>query len=703
MKNSSKYPIIQLDPLKLEAGPEGILFILRHAGLPDVQCILEVPVFEINRRVRSDFIYKGITGETALRGNGREITLYYTSYGEPPLELTVSLRHYPGSPILRMRYCLKSIPNVELTKITGKDNILYFRLKAQGITEAALTEYQLSHFDPVAHTYQPNVEKYSTAELRNGLSFTGPVALFHTPQTTLLAAYEHGADHPDGFFTFEVPDSTPDPQLILRARKGNYYAGQPIGPEKPWESVWLELGLSPTPLESFLPRYRNFFLNEICQNQQSRQPYIFYNTWNFQERNRYFNGRPYLESMNYDRMMAEIEVAHQLGIDVFVIDTGWYIKTGDWQVNRQRFPDGLREIKRKLDGYGMKLGLWFNPTVAALTSKIYLEHPEYVMTYQGQPRWRGPIWETEESTTMCLASGYAEAFIETMVRLYHELGVTYFKWDAISQYGCDSPFHDHGTAANSAEERWECYGYQMGLQMIRIVEEVSRRCPEVIVDFDITEGGRFVGLGFLSVGKYFLINNGPYFSDFDIPNWVKMEPNTINVFFYAGAARPRICRKGYAFDGLIPSILFLTHYLPDPPAFSQRNSLASLVLGGNGIWGDLVSLREEDIHLLSTCIADYKRVAQAVTHAYPRVHGFPGSSPEIHEKIEPNSANGLIAFFTVAPGEYTYLTQPLAVDKLVEVKSAEAWEITPDRRLRIRVKLEKDDARIVYLFGLMTA
>ena len=36
-------------------------------------------------------------------------------------------------------------------------------------------------------------------------------------------------------------------------------------------------------------------------------------------------------------------------------------------VNRQRFPDGLASHQSaKLDGYGMKLGLWFNPTVAAV-------------------------------------------------------------------------------------------------------------------------------------------------------------------------------------------------------------------------------------------------------------------------------------------------------------------------------------------------
>ncbi len=37
------------------------------------------------------------------------------------------------------------------------------------------------------------------------------------------------------------------------------------------------------------------------------------------------------------------------------MDTGWYEKTGDWQVSTSRFPDGLKTIRARLDSYGMKL------------------------------------------------------------------------------------------------------------------------------------------------------------------------------------------------------------------------------------------------------------------------------------------------------------------------------------------------------------
>jgi alpha-galactosidase len=309
--------------------------------------------------------------------------------------------------------------------------------------------------------------------------------------------------------------------------------------------------------------------------------------------------------------------------------------------------------------------------------------------------WRGPVWETEESTHMCLASDYAMDFVETMVRLNRELGVCYFKWDAIGQYGCDSPLHNHGDEHNSPAERADCYAYELGRAMIKVVEEVSRRCPDVIVDFDVTEGGRFVGLGFLSVGKFFLINNGPYFGDFDIPGSVKIDPNTINVFFFPGPARPRICRQGVRYDPYIPSILFLTHYLPDGPRLSQDNSFAALALGGNGWWGDLLALSPEETAYLGAQAAQYKRVAAAATRAYPRITGFAGSSPEIYEKLDPVSSSGLVVFFTVTPGRMVYYTQPLP--GCPQVVGADAVEMLADGRLKLTVDLEKNGARVVYV------
>jgi alpha-galactosidase len=705
-------------------GP-GVLINWHMPERPDQPHVILAPTFEVDGKLRDDFSYTGISAQATLANGGEELEFRYISYGEPELLLRVTFRKYFDSPFMRVRYRLTASAPCILTKANGKDNLTYLTTPFPEGEAGALTEISLSQFEPVLHSYLPAIETYDVAEAFAGRSFSGPVMVLESEQYSLLVAYEHGADTPNPFIRYEMrpavaiperfldaevhqeevrramesktPPPDADPFLALAAVRGNYYHGQPIGPDHAWESIWLELGMVPGGIEQLLPLYRSYLNDEMCPNPTTRKPLICYNTWNYQERNKLYNGRPYLESMNLERMLAEIDVAHRMGIDVFVIDTGWFDRPGDWQVNLQRFPDGLREVKRKLDGYGMQLGLWFNPLAAGLASQVYRDHPEYEMTWDGKLSNHWVVWETEESASMCLASDYADAFAQVMLAFRENLGVTYFKWDGIGQYGCNSPLHHHGAEANSPEERGDCYAFQMGVHMIKMIEAVTRRYPEVIVDFDATECGRFVGLGLLGAGRFFLINNGSYARDFDTPETLGIAPY-MNMFFYPGPARARVCRRGSLFDVVVPSNLYLIHYLPDGPELSMRNSLASLVLGGNGIWGDLPALGEKEVRFWAENLADYKRVAAAASRAYPVMRGFVGASPEIHEKIDPVTGKGFVSFFTVTEGEFTHLTQPANFAGLSAVKGADHWEATPDGRIKITVKLGRDDARVVFLF-----
>ncbi len=104
------------------------------------------------------------------------------------------------------------------------------------------------------------------------------------------------------------------------------------------------------------------------------------------------------------------------------------------------------------------------------------------------------------------------------------------------------------------------YAFQLVQQMSRIADKLAKACPEAIVDYDVTENGRAVGLSFLSSGRFFLINNGPYYQSYDIP--YDREKTNSNIFFFKGPARTWICRSPLGFDRWIPSLLFLTHYFP---------------------------------------------------------------------------------------------------------------------------------------------
>ena len=611
----------------------------------------------------------------------------------PALHATLVFRIAESSPVVRFRYEIYSTSPAHLTRKTGADRLDYFTLSLADLKE--VREVRFSEFQEATHSFTLSERTVRPEDLDNALRFMGPLFAASDGRDSLLVAYEHGSQVPDAFLEFRAGVHR---VLSLSAVKGNYLNGQPLTADRPWRSVWFHAAAHAGSIDALAPLYRDFILRDLDLAGGSRTPYIFYNTWNFQERNKHWYKQPYLASMNEQRMLAEIDVAHAMGIDVFVLDTGWYEKTGDWAVSTKRFPNGLAPIQARLQSYGMQLGLWFNPTAAAVSSAMLAHERANVMSRNGKQGKPGEVWETEASHSMCLVSPYADAFADKLIEVAKATGARYFKWDAIGQYGCDSPNHLHGGEANTPVERADSYAFQLPAYMARIVERLNAAVPGAIVDFDITEGGRAVGLGFLSAGKYFLINNGPYKFNYDLP--MDFEKDNWNLFFYPGPARTWICRTPLTFDKWIPSVLFLTHYLPDDPIESQAVNLASLVLGQNGIWGDLPKVSPAGVGFIGDALRHYKQVRDDVTAASPLRSGGVGGTPEIHEKLAANG-RGAVAVFATVPGDFTYVTSArpaLSEWHFGDVKIAR----DATGHARIRVHFEKPGAAVVF-FGATAA
>ncbi|MDR3717451.1 MAG: alpha-galactosidase [Bryobacteraceae bacterium] len=607
----------------------------------------------------------------------------------PSLHATLIFRLAPDNPVVRFRYELYSTSGEKLTRASGRDCLDYGAVSLAALP--VVREVRFSEFQEATHSFTLSERQIEARDFDNGLRLMGPLVAASDSRNALLLAYEHGSQAPDAFLEFRLAASR---ELRLQAVKGNYWNGQPLTPERPWRSVWMHAAVVEGDIDALASAYRTFLLRYQSEAAESRKPYVFYNTWNFQERNKWWYGKPYLESMNEQRILKEIDIAHAMGIDVFVLDTGWYEKTGDWQVSRKRFPNGLEPIRARLDSYGMKLGLWFNPTAAALSSRMYASQQASVVTRDGVAGKPFEVWETEASQSMCLVSDYADAFADKLIEVAHQTGARYFKWDAIGQYGCNSGNHHHGTAANTAAERTESFAFQLPLYMARIAERLSAAVPDAIVDFDITEGGRAVGLSFLSAGKYFLINNGPYKFNYDQP--MDLQKENWNLFFFPGPARTWICRTPLTFDKWIPSVLFLTHYLPDDPLGSQSVNFASLILGQDGIWGDLPRISPAGVSFWGEALRHYKQVRDDMAASAPLRSGSVGGTPEIHEKIAPSGRGGVVLFAT-APGEFTYVTHARAVHGFWQSGPATV-EFDSAGRARIRARLDKPGALVV-LFG----
>ena len=297
---------------------------------------------------------------------------------------------------------------------------------------------------------------------------------------------------------------------------------------------------------------------------------------------------------------------------------------------------------------------------------------------------------------MCLVSHYWESLADRLIALSKELNVKYFKWDAIHQYGCNSPHHYHGNESNTPEERADSCAFQIGIYMEKIVNKICAECPDVIVDFDITEGRRSVGLGFLSVGKYFLINNGPYYHNYDIP--YDNQKIWSNIFVNPGPARTWICRTPLTFDKWIPSVLFLTHYLPDDPINSQDINLASIILGQNGIWGDLPKVSKEGKARFNEILSKYKTVRDDITAEAATKSGMTGSGFECYEKISSKSGKGVVCVFSNVKDTFRYITEKKTHNSVWSSVPAKVTKLE-DGTSMIEVSFEAGGAAMIF-FGV---
>jgi alpha-galactosidase len=232
--------------------------------------------------------------------------------------------------------------------------------------------------------------------------------------------------------------------------------------------------------------------------------------------------------------------------------------------------------------------------------------------------------------------------------------------------------------------------------MCYVVDRVCAAVPEAIVDFDITEGYRAVGLAFLSSGKYFLINNGPYYFNYNIP--FDSEKDNWNIFFHPGAARGWICRTPLSFDKWFPTVCFLTHYLPDDPWENQTMSVASLILGQHGIWGDLPKVSPEGTAFIGKALGLYKQIRSDATEAALIRDGAVGGSPEVYEKVNPATGRGLVVLFSSHAGKYRYVTRN-AVDPSVWYTPRTGVSFDGQGRAVIEAEFLDAEAKTV-LFGV---
>ena len=125
-----------------------------------------------------------------------------------------------------------------------------------------------------------------------------------------------------------------------------------------------------------------------------------------------------------------IDEAAEVGAEVFFIDASWYAapqgnwwKTvGDWQVDRQRFPDGIKPFRDRVHAAGMLWGLWMDAERVGDQSRVAKEHPDWLaMNYDGKREMGGLLDLTNPSA--------AKWMEEQIIRVIEDNELDFFRLD----------------------------------------------------------------------------------------------------------------------------------------------------------------------------------------------------------------------------------------------------------------------------------
>jgi alpha-galactosidase len=190
--------------------------------------------------------------------------------------------------------------------------------------------------------------------------------------------------------------------------------------------------------------------------------------------------------------VALAEKAASIGVDRFVMDDGWFGKRntdhaglGDWFVNKEKFPNGLKPLIDKVHSLGMDFGLWVEPEMINPDSDLYRVHPDWVLNFPGRPRT-----ESRNQLVLNLARKDVRDYIEGVLdKLLSENDIAFLKWDYNRNWS------EPGWDQVPVDEQKRVY-VEFIRNLYSVLAELRRKHPKVEIESCSGGGGR-VDLGIL--------------------------------------------------------------------------------------------------------------------------------------------------------------------------------------------------------------
>ncbi|MBN2795680.1 MAG: alpha-galactosidase [Clostridia bacterium] len=190
---------------------------------------------------------------------------------------------------------------------------------------------------------------------------------------------------------------------------------------------------------------------------------------------------------NESKLLKLAKSAADLGIELFVLDDGWFgsrnddkTALGDWFVNTKKLPKGIKNLSNAIHKLGMDFGLWVEPEMVSIDSELYRKHPDWAV----QLKDRTPSFGRNQLVLDLANPDVVSYLTETLTTLFKEGNVQYIKWDMNRNF---SDFY----SASLPSDRQQEFHHRYVLGLYRLLESLTKTFPEILFESCSSGGNRF--------------------------------------------------------------------------------------------------------------------------------------------------------------------------------------------------------------------
>ncbi|SKB72344.1 alpha-galactosidase [Lachnospiraceae bacterium] len=188
-----------------------------------------------------------------------------------------------------------------------------------------------------------------------------------------------------------------------------------------------------------------------------------------------------------EKILKIAKKGKEAGVELFVLDDGWFGKRnddyaglGDWFVNTEKLPQGVKGLSEKINDLGLKFGIWIEPEMVNEDSDLFRAHPEWVLGAPDRPRTLG----RHQMVLDFSKKEVVDNIYSQLYEVFSNASISYVKWDMNR-----SITECYSQGENASVQGTIYHKYILGVY--DLYERLKKAFPDILFESCASGGSRF--------------------------------------------------------------------------------------------------------------------------------------------------------------------------------------------------------------------